>query len=91
MIYMVCYDIAKPKRLRKAAKTMENYGLRIQKSFFQCDMEESRMEAMKVRLLKIINRKQDFFFIYPLCEDCSRKAIREGTGSLIRLEGFEIL
>ncbi len=88
---MVCYDISKPKRLSKAAKYLENYGLRIQKSFFQCDMEEARMENMKSGLLKIINKRYDYFFIYPLCEECSRKAIQQGSGSLIRLEEFEIL
>ena len=91
MIYMVCYDITKPKRLGKTAKILEGYGLRIQKSFFQCDMDEARMNTMRLKILSVINTKQDYFFIYPLCEDCSRKAIQEGTGSLIRLECYEIL
>ncbi len=91
MLYLVCYDIADPKRLCHVAKILENFGLRIQKSFFQCDMEETRMEDMKKKVLQKIKTKNDSFYIYPLCEDCSQKAIQDGTGSLIRLESFEIL
>ncbi|RLB65415.1 MAG: CRISPR-associated endonuclease Cas2 [Deltaproteobacteria bacterium] len=91
MLYLVCYDISSPKRLRKTAKTLENFGLRIQKSFFQCEMEKKRMESLRDRVLKIIDTEKDYFFVYPLCEDCSRKALTDGKGELIRLESFEIL
>ena len=33
MMYFISYDIADPKRLKAVAKMLENYGLRIQKSF----------------------------------------------------------
>lgn len=91
MIYMVCYDISNPKRLRMVAKVLENLGLRVQKSFFQCNIEKNKVEELYARVLKIINTKQDSLFIYPLCEDCSKRAITDGKGSLIRLEDFEIL
>jgi len=91
MIYLVCYDISKPKRLVRTAKVLESFGLRIQKSFFQCDIDETRMDDMRRRVLSVINKREDYFYIYPLCDECSRKAVEEGTGSLIRLEDFEIL
>ena len=88
---MVCYDIAQPKRLRNIAKIIENYGLRIQKSFFQCSMEEKRMKEMLQKIYKVIERRRDSFFVYPLCEDCLRKAVTDGKGDLIRVESFTIL
>lgn len=91
MIYMFCYDISHPKRLRKVAKALESFGLRVQKSFFQCEMEKSQMETLVQRILKEIDIKQDSFNVYPLCVDCTAKAIEEGTGTLIKLENFEIL
>ena len=91
MIYMVCYDIRNPKRLQKTAKIIENYGLRIQYSFFQCEMSQSIMQRMKKEVLSIIDIKMDYFFIYPLCEACTRKAITDGTGDLVVLQSFEII
>ncbi len=91
MIYMICYDITDPKRLRKTAQILENSGLRVQKSFFQCDIDEKKKDLLVKQVVKVLNLKKDYFYIYPLCEDCSQKAIQEGTGNLIRLEAFEIL
>ncbi len=91
MIYMMCYDISDPKRLAKTAKTLENYGIRVQKSFFQCEMRKSMMEGLKQDILKIINVEQDFFFVYPLCDDCTRKAVKIGKGEIIKLEAYEII
>jgi len=62
MIYLFCYDIADPKRLRKTAKILENYGLRIQKSFFQCELGEEEAADLKYKLLKVINKKKDSLF-----------------------------
>ena len=47
MIYFISYDIANPKRLCKVAKTLENYGLRVQYSFFECEMNQKIMENLK--------------------------------------------
>jgi len=91
MIYMMCYDISEPKRLAKVAKILENYGLRVQKSFFQCEMPDEMVDELVRKVLKVIKIKFDRFFIYPLCEGCSKKAIKDGQGNLIRLEAFEIL
>jgi len=91
MIYMVCYDVTHTKRLRKVAKILEDLGLRVQKSFFQCDIDERRKDLLVQRMVKVLNLKKDYLYIYPLCDDCSQKAIQEGEGSLIRLEAFDIL
>jgi CRISPR-associated protein Cas2 len=88
---MICYDITDPKRLRKTAQILENSGLRVQKSFFQCDIDEKKKDLLVKQVVKVLNLKKDYFYIYPLCEDCSQKAIQEGAGNLIRLEAFEIL
>jgi len=91
MIYMFCYDISNAKRLRKVAKILENYGMRVQKSFFQCDMDKSSMDELKNKLLKLINKRKDSLFIYPLCEDCVNRVIKDGKGDIIKLESYEII
>lgn len=88
---MVCYDITDPKRLRKTAKTIENFGIRVQYSFFQCEMPPIKLEELKSRVLDIIDLETDNFYIYPLCEDCSGKAVVYGNKDVIKLQSFEIV
>jgi len=91
MIYMICYDITDPKRLRKTAKILEDFGIRVQYSFFQCEMRKEKLEELKRNILDVIDLETDNFFIYPLCEDCSRKAIVYGNKDVIKLQSFEII
>lgn len=91
MIYMFCYDIADSKRLRKVSKKLVNFGIRVQYSFFQCEMKKDRMETLKQQLLAEIDTDEDFLFIYPLCDGCSKSVFTDGTGEVIKIEPFEIL
>jgi len=91
MTYLVCYDIADAKRLRRVAKILENYGLRVQKSFFQCDVDREKLRLIRDAVRQEINPQEDSFFIYPICDECNRKALKDGTGDLLVKESFEIL
>jgi CRISPR-associated protein Cas2 len=91
MIYLICYDISHPRRLQRVAKILENHGIRVQYSFFQCDMPKLKVNKLKSKILKVIDLKKDSFYIYPLCEACTNNAISDGTGELLRIKSFEIL
>ncbi len=91
MIYMICYDISEPKRLQRTAKVLENFGLRVQKSFFQCEITKERLSVLTEKIMQEIDVDEDYFFIYPLCESCTRKAKTDGDGEIIKLESFEII
>jgi len=54
-------------------------------------MEEKRLREMLQKIKKVVERRRDSFFIYPLCEECSRLIETDGNGDLIRLEGYTIL
>ena len=41
--YLISYDIANAKRLRRVAKTLESYGTRLQFSVFECPLDELRV------------------------------------------------
>lgn len=91
MNYLVCYDIHSPKRLKKTAKVLEDYGIRVQLSFFQCQINEEKMEELKKRLLDEIDMKEDYLFFYPICENCLQKPIIEGSGQILIQQTFEII
>lgn len=57
--YLVSYDIANAKRLRKVAKTLESYGTRLQFSVFECPLDEMRLNQAKAALAAIINADHD--------------------------------
>lgn len=57
--YLVCYDIANAKRLRRVAQLMESYGTRLQYSVFECPLDDLRLEQLKLALRNEINTDQD--------------------------------
>lgn len=91
MTYFICYDITEPKRLRAVAKILENFGLRVQYSFFQCDMDADILNILRDRLLTVINLKEDSLRIYPICDDCLKKTSVIGSGNIIELNSYQIL
>ena len=40
MRYLVIYDITDDRRLRRIARTLRSYGIRVQKSAFECELSE---------------------------------------------------
>jgi CRISPR-associated protein Cas2 len=57
--YLVSYDIANAKRLRRVAKTLESYGTRLQYSVFECPLDDLRLAQARAALAEIINTDHD--------------------------------
>jgi CRISPR-associated protein Cas2 len=57
--YLVCYDIANPRRLRRVARLLEGFGTRLQYSVFECPLDELRLEQAKAALREEINSDHD--------------------------------
>jgi CRISPR-associated protein Cas2 len=57
--YLVSYDIANAKRLRRVAKTLESYGTRLQYSVFECPLDDLRLAQARAALAEIINVEHD--------------------------------
>lgn len=91
MIYFISYDIANPKRLHKVAKTLENFGIRIQFSFFECEMQKEQLEDLRNQILEIMDKKEDSLLIYPICQDCASKTTSLGKGSIFIPQTYQIL
>jgi CRISPR-associated protein Cas2 len=67
--YLVCYDIADPKRLRLTAKVCESYGSRIQFSVFESTLDDAMLASLKVELDQIINHDCDQVLFVHLGRD----------------------
>lgn len=91
MFYLVCYDIANVKRLAKIANICLQYGVRLQKSCFQCDLEADSLKRMVGTLEITMEPKEDSIILYAICSDCLRMTKTEGPGKIIDQDRFIIL
>ncbi len=89
--FLVIYDIRNDKRLKKVAKVMEQYGLRVQKSVFEMDCSEKILNELRKKVSKLIE-EEDYVVYFKICEKDWQK--REKYGKMIYEEDnkdFEIL
>lgn len=57
--YLVCYDVADDKRLRRAFKTCRNYGDHLQYSVFECDLSPGERTQLEAELSRVIKHDED--------------------------------
>ncbi|HOC02805.1 MAG TPA: CRISPR-associated endonuclease Cas2 [Candidatus Ratteibacteria bacterium] len=91
MFIVISYDIADDKRRNKIAKTLENYGTRVQYSVFECIVEKDRLLKLQEELKKIIDETKDSIRFYFLCEICLKRIDIAGTGEITRDLEFYII
>ncbi|MGE0820480.1 MAG: CRISPR-associated endonuclease Cas2 [Candidatus Binatia bacterium] len=73
MQVLVTYDVATEKedgkrRLRKVAQVCKNFGQRVQKSVFECLVDQAQYEKLIRDLVKCIDEKEDNLRVYRLRE-----------------------
>ncbi|OAQ20753.1 CRISPR-associated endonuclease Cas2 [Thermosulfurimonas dismutans] len=83
--YLVCYDIADEKRLRKVARVMEDFGIRVLYSVFECRLTPEEFVVMRQAVEGIIDALEDKVRYYRLCETCRHPVIHLGYGKHTRL------
>lgn len=78
--WLILYDIRDPKRLRKVAKILESYGVRVQKSVFEVVAEFEVIKRLRYRVQKVIHI-DDYVLYINLCEEDWQKQIKYGLKS----------
>ena len=71
MMTLVSYDVstadaAGRTRLRKVAKTLEDYAQRVQNSVFEVNVDYATFLAVKDKLINLIDQKKDSLRFYYL-------------------------
>jgi len=64
--YVVCYDIADPKRLSKVIRFMKGKGIHLQYSVFLCTFTWQQLLMLKEKIRWLIDEDEDDVRIYPL-------------------------
>ncbi len=71
MLVLVTYDVSViapdgQRRLRNIAKTCLDYGMRVQNSVFECEVEPAQFTVLKNRLVQIFDPEHDSLRFYFL-------------------------
>ena len=90
MLILVTYDVstvekAGQRRLRRVARTCEDYGTRVQKSVFECQVGQKELVLLRDRLLREIKPDQDSLRFYFLDEKAVQRIEHHGIDKPVNL------
>ena len=92
MLIIVTYDVstetaAGRKRLRRVAKVCESMGQRVQKSVFECTIDEMQFEQLERTLLAEIDETQDNLRFYRITEPVEVRVKQHGYFRSVDFKG----
>jgi CRISPR-associated protein Cas2 len=90
MLILVTYDVstaekAGQRRLRRVAQACEDYGTRVQKSVFECQVGQKEWVLLRTRLLAEIKSDADSLRFYFLDETAVRRTEHHGVNRPVDL------
>ncbi len=91
MLIMISYDIVEDKKRLKLMKFLKDYGQRVQKSVFECNLSAKDYDRAKSGVEKIINKRKDRVRYYKLCKGCADKVEISGWGEVTEEEEFILI
>lgn len=92
MLIIVTYDVstetpAGRRRLRRVARICEGMGQRVQKSVFECQVNEMQYEQLERALLAEIDEQEDSLRFYRITEPAKLRVRQFGTYRSVDFEG----
>jgi len=92
MLIIVTYDVstetpAGRKRLRRVAKACESMGQRVQKSVFECQVNDMQFEQLERTLLAEIDEHEDNLRFYRITEPVDIRVKQFGNFRSVDFEG----
>ena len=82
MLVVVTYDIPNDRRRVKVAKTLLDYGDRVQYSVFECNLTGKQLAQLQKELKLLIDKEKDSVRIYKLCAECVANIKTMGSAQL---------
>ena len=92
MLVVVTYGVstetaAGRRRLRRVAEVCESTGQRVQKSVFECQVNEMQLEQLERALLAEIDEAQDNLRFYRITESAHLRVKQYGVFRAVDFEG----
>jgi len=84
VLVLITYDVSVVtaegrRRLRNIAKTCKDYGMRVQNSVFECEVEPAQFTMLKNELTEIYDPSEDSLRFYFLGKMGRRRVEHMGT------------
>lgn len=90
--YDVCtIDLAGKRRLRHVAKVCENYGVRVQNSVFECNVDQAQWIVLRAKLMDIYEQELDSLRFYFLGNNYKHHIEHQGAKPSVDVEDPLIL
>lgn len=91
MLVLITYDVSTAdgsgkKRLRRVAKQCVDYGVRVQNSVFECELDPAQCRRLKQKLIEEINEKTDSLRFYYLGDIKKAKVEHYGVKQTIKVD-----
>ncbi len=91
MFVVVSYDVVDDRKRTRIAKAMKSYGERVQKSVFECRLDDQQFIKMKKALESIMDMTEDSVRYYFLCKSCVDRIEISGWGTVTEDENLIIV
>jgi CRISPR-associated protein Cas2 len=91
MITLITYDITDPKRLNNLRGFLKEFGLRTQKSVFECDIDADALKRIRAYCRDNLDIASDSVRIYKICNRCIGKVVISGTGLKVTQLDYTII
>ena len=75
---VVAYDVADDRRRDRVAKLLEDFGVRVQYSVFECVLGPADYRRLRAELEQRVNMAEDAVAFYRLCRRCGARVRRLG-------------
>ena len=73
-VYLMCYDVGEPKRLRRVYRCLQGAGESLQYSVFRCELSAEERQGLIERLWGLMNLREDRLLVASL-------GVSDGRGS----------
>lgn len=88
MLVLVTYDVnvvtaAGRRRLRQIAKVCQDYGMRVQHSVFECEVDPAQFASLKNKLTEIYDAERDSLRFYFLGKRGRQRVEHHGAKAVL--------
>ena len=90
-LYLVCFDIVSDRTRYRVVKILLKFGARVQKSVFECLLDDRQYVDMKSKIEAKISFSEDSVRYYLLCKNCGKNIEISGIGHFIELETLIVI
>lgn len=83
LMTVIAYDVADDRRRARLAAVLEDYGVRVQYSVFECLLDDRRLQELRRVAAAILEPAADRIAYYRLCPRCGCQGTERRQGRRI--------